>query len=68
MSEVQTLLVVWQDKSSRSYYHIGTLSYYNDQYEYTYTSMDSEKMLGDALKNGYMVHPAFPDTNKTYQS
>lgn len=68
MSNVQTLLVVWQDKNSRSYYHIGTLSYYNGLYEFIYTPIDGEKKLGDALKNGYMIHPAFPDTTKTYRS
>lgn len=68
MNNVQTLLVVWQDETSRSYYHIGTLSYYNGLYEFIYTSKDGKKKLGDALKNGYMIHPAFPDTDKTYQS
>lgn len=68
MSKVQTLFVVWQDENSRSYYHIGTLSYYNGLYEFTYTSKNGKKQLGDALKNGYMVHPAFPDTTKFYHS
>lgn len=68
MSKVQTLLVVWQDENSRSYYHIGTLSYYDGLYEFTYTSKEGKKSLGDALKNGYMIHPAFPNTTKTYQS
>lgn len=68
MSKVQTLLVVWQDENSRSYYHIGTLSYFNGFYEFTYTAKDGQKKLGDALKNGYMIHPAFPDITKTYRS
>lgn len=68
MSNVQTLLVVWQDEKSRSYYHIGTLSYYNDIYEFFYTSKDSDKQLGGALKNGYMIHPVFPNINKVYRS
>lgn len=38
MDNVKTLLVVWQDKNNRSYYHIGTLSYYSGLYEFTYTS------------------------------
>lgn len=68
MNNVQTLLVVWQDEKSRSYYHIGTLSYYNGLYEFVYTPKDGKKKLGGALKNGYMIHPAFPDTTKTYRS
>lgn len=28
----------------------------------------TEKMLGDALEHGYMIHPAFPDTTKIYRS
>lgn len=38
MSDTQTLFVVWQDEDSRLYYHVGTLSYYNGYYEFTYTS------------------------------
>lgn len=68
MSKVQTLLVVWQDENSRSYYHIGTLSYYNGLYEFCYTAKEGQKKLGDALKNGYMIHPVFPDITKTYRS
>ena len=69
MSKVNTLLVVWQDEVSRLFYNIGTLSHYNDYYEFTYTSIDSgPRKLGDALKHGYMIHPAFPDIDKTYRS
>lgn len=48
MSKVKTLLVVWQDKNSRFYYHIGTLSYYNGFYEFTYTSRDGKNVGGCA--------------------
>ena len=65
---VQTLLVVWQDEKSRSYYHIGTLSYYSGLYEFAYTLKEGKDKLDDALKNGYMIHPAFPDTTKNYRS
>lgn len=68
MNNVETLLVVWQDEVSRSYYHIGTLSYYDGIYNFSYTSKDGKKELGEALKNGYMLHPAFPDITKTYYS
>lgn len=69
MSDIQTLLVVWQDEESRLYYHIGTLSNYDDYYEFTYTSSQPGlRKLGDALKAGYMIHPAFPKTDKVYRS
>src|SRR5699024_4427213 len=69
MSKVKTLLVVWQDEVSRLFYNIGTLSHYNDYYGFTYTSIDSgPRKLGDALKQGYMIHPAFPDVDKTYRA
>lgn len=69
MSNYHTLLVVWQDKVSRLYYHIGTLSHYNNQYEFVYTHANpGQRKLGDALKCGYMIHPAFPQPEKVYQS
>src|SRR5690625_7345061 len=69
MNEVKTLLVVWQDEISRLYYHIGTLSYYKDYYEFSYTTKKSgQRKLGDALEKRYMIHPAFPKTDKAYRS
>ena len=69
MSNVQTLLVVWQNIKSRLYYHIGTLSYYNDNYEFHYTKYGSgHRKIKDALDNGYILHPAFPEISKVYKS
>lgn len=69
MSNVHTLLVVWQNAKSRLFYHVGTLSHYNDQYEFAYTNYGpGHRKLKDALDNGYMLHPAFPDANKIYKS
>lgn len=69
MSNVQTLLVVWQDDKTRLYYHIGTLSYFDNHYEFVYTIKSTgNRKLGDALKAGYMIHPAFPQTDKIYSS
>lgn len=69
MNKIKTLLVVWQDEISRLYYHIGTLSYYKDYYEFFYTIKKlGQRKLGDALKKGYMVHPAFPEIDKAYRS
>ncbi|AQS53416.1 hypothetical protein BW727_101046 [Jeotgalibaca dankookensis] len=68
MNNIQTLLVVWQEENSRSYYHIGTLSYYNGFYEFNYTSREKKGQLGDALEHGYVKHPLFPDPDKKYRS
>lgn len=69
MSHVYTLLVVWQNTKSRLYYHVGTLSYHNEYYEFTYTNYGSgHRKFEEALENGYMLHPAFPDPNKIYKS
>lgn len=67
MTEVQTLLVVWQNEIQRLYYHIGTLSYYDGCYEFSYTNRGKRK-LKEALQNGYMLHPAFPEKDKIYKS
>lgn len=67
MSKVQTLLVVWQNKKSRLFYHIGTLSHFDDHYEFSYTGTGQRK-LKDALDNDYMMHPAFPFGDKIYRS
>lgn len=69
MSVVQTLWVVWQSPKNRLFYHIGTLSYYNDEYEFRYVfGKDDHLKLNDAIKNGYMLNPAFPDSDKVYKS
>ncbi|MFD1040196.1 HIRAN domain-containing protein [Virgibacillus byunsanensis] len=69
MNDVKSLWVVWQNPKTRSYYHIGTLSYFDNHYEFSYTSAQKEYWkLNDALKDEYMLHPAFPDPNKTYKS
>lgn len=64
---IQQLLVVWQHKISRLYYHIGQLTYNGEFYTFSYTNEGKGK-LQDALANGYMIHPAFLNTNRIYQS
>ncbi|WP_040226901.1 HIRAN domain-containing protein [Bhargavaea cecembensis] len=68
-SEVRTLLVVWQNKETRLFYHIGTLSNFDDHFEFEYTqNVNRPRKLRDALQNGYMLHPAFPQIDKKYIS
>jgi hypothetical protein len=69
MKKVHSLWVVWQNPESRSYYHIGTLSQFDNHYEFHYTkSQAGNWKLKEALSHGYMLHPAFPDLDKIYQS
>ncbi|MFP3122612.1 HIRAN domain-containing protein [Ectobacillus funiculus] len=63
------LWVVWQNKQTRAYYHIGTLTFNNGIYEFIYTwNEKGTRKLNEALQNGYFLHPAFPQKEKTYQS
>lgn len=61
--------MIWQDKKTRLYFHIGTLDYDGHMYsfEYTHHSMASRKVR-DAFKYGYKLHPAFTELEKKYQS
>ncbi|WP_203248301.1 HIRAN domain-containing protein [Sporosarcina beigongshangi] len=67
MEEHKSLWVVWQNSESRLHYHVGTLSHYNGQYEFTYTwQSEGNQKVRDALQNGYMLHPSFSHLEKTY--
>ncbi|WP_391206600.1 HIRAN domain-containing protein [Psychrobacillus sp. L4] len=69
MTEHKSLWVVWQNVDTRLYYHIGTLSYFDEHYEFTYTfTGEGPQKVRDALENGYMLHPSFPILDKTYVS
>lgn len=69
MKSVRSLWVVWQDPENHLYYHVGTLSYFDNHYEFSYTLAKDELLkLSEAQSNGYMLHPAFPDSNKNYKS
>lgn len=63
----QSLWLVWQNPATRLNYHVATLSFVNNNYEFSYTwqSKGGQKVR-DALKNGYMLHPSFPDLQKNY--
>lgn len=69
MTEQQSLWVVWQNIETRLNYHIGTLSYVDEHYEFTYTfASEGPQKVRDALANGYILHPSFPVLDKTYIS
>ncbi|MFE3576575.1 HIRAN domain-containing protein [Lysinibacillus sp. NPDC059133] len=69
MNKHQSLWLVWQNAETRLFYHIGTLSFTNNQYEFYYTWQSaSGQKVKDALENGYMLHPSFPDLQKCYKA
>jgi len=63
------LLLVWRDKNTSLYFHVGTLTYNGAKYvfEYTHQSKANRKVY-DAIKHGYRPHPAFADLKKKYES
>ena len=69
MDAIKSLLVVWKNKENELYYHIGTLNYDGKSYnfEYTYRSKSTRNVI-EAQREGYRLHPAFPELKKTYQS
>lgn len=69
MNNHESLWLVWQNVNTRLFYHVGTLSFYTNQYtfQYTYQSNGPQK-INDAIKNGYLLHPMFPDLKKEYKS
>lgn len=69
MNDVKSLLVIWQNKETNLYYHIGTLNFDGVQYLFTYTHHnDSHRTVREAMRNGYFLHPSFPKIDQTYKS
>lgn len=69
MSSINSLLVIWQNKTNLLYYHVGTLSFDGNYYTFTYTHHEnSHRTVQEALQNGYHLHPSFPILEKEYKS
>lgn len=67
LSIIKSLLLVWQNRETRLYYHIGMLNFDGEQYTFTYTHRsESNRSVLEAMQNGYNLHPAFPELEKTY--
>src|SRR5690625_1285664 len=65
----KSLLLVWRDKKSSLYFHVGTLNYNGTKYEFEYTHQsNANRKVHDAMKHGYRPHPAFVDLKKKYES
>lgn len=68
MKNDPTLWLVWQNPKSRLYYHIGTLTFSDGSFHFSYTNGSNERKLSEAVQDGYMIHPAFPEAHKKYTS
>lgn len=69
METIKSLLVLWKNNVNLQYYHVGTLSYNVKEYTFHYTHhQDAHRKVGDAMRNGYRLHPAFPKLDKVYKS
>lgn len=69
MKKVKSLLVVWKNSVNNLYYHVGTLTYNGENYSFQYTHFsDSPRTVKEAQKEGYQLHPAFPELKKKYES
>jgi len=66
--ENNKLFLLWQNKETRSWYHVGNLIHENDKYFYKYQTDNTKRNVFEALRNGYKLHPTFPDVNQKYES
>lgn len=66
---MKSLLLIWRDKNTKSYFHIGTLTYDGDVYTFEYTHhSNAPRKIQEAMKYGYRLHPVFPKLKKKYSS
>lgn len=65
----ENLCLLWQDVSTRSWYHVGNLiKHDDDSFSFYYELKEKDKGLEEALAVGYQLHPAFPLMEKEYHS
>ena len=63
------LCLLWQNVSSGQRYHIGDLTLKESgTYAFKYNTVESAGGLKDALRNGYRLHPSFPEIGKEFES
>ena len=62
------LCLLWQNKKSRNWYHVGNLTYEKDKYFFVYQVEQSKRNVFEALENGYRLHPTFPNVHEKYES
>lgn len=70
MNKNKKLCLLWQNKITRQWYHVGNLHYNeeNHYYQFSYELDKKRRGLKEALENGYHPHIAFQSLDKTYVS
>jgi hypothetical protein len=63
------LCLLWQNALTGQWYYVGDLILKDSGvYAFKYNASDEPKGLSEALKNGYHLHPTFPEIDKEYES
>lgn len=60
------LNVIWQDRDTRSCFHIGTLIH--DETGYIFSYNHNSLSFKEAINHGYKPHPLFPNLDEVYKS
>lgn len=70
MTENKKLCLLWQNKTTRQWYHVGNLIYNEEKhyFQFSYEWDKKRRGLMEALENSYQAHIAFQNLNKTYVS
>jgi hypothetical protein len=64
----KTLCLLWQNTSTRQWYHVGNLVFTESDYLFYYETTQQRRGVYEALTNGYQLHPAFPNINEKYHA
>lgn len=65
----KSLLLIWRCEHLKAYFHVGNLTYDGSKYIFEYTHhSNAPRKVREAIKNGYRLHPAFPELEKKYES
>ncbi|MCA5011986.1 MULTISPECIES: HIRAN domain-containing protein [unclassified Enterococcus] len=62
------LCLLWQNTSTRQWYHVGNLEFTANDYLFYYEIRQQRRGVQEALDNGYQLHPAFPDLKEKYRA
>ncbi|WP_047153291.1 HIRAN domain-containing protein [Aneurinibacillus tyrosinisolvens] len=62
------LWLIWKDIVTRERFVVGILEWKQDAYFFRYLDNEGKNNLNEAIKQGFMLLPAFPERDKEYVS
>jgi len=63
------LCLLWQNAATRKWYHVGNLEFTeSEEYIFSYEMSEEKRTLVEAVNDGYLLHPSFPNENEVYKS